>query len=78
MGNDFKGNFRLTHGCIREDNSITSRDVASPEYFATQSKTEDSLSKQSRFYNSIGYKIWWSNIKRWNPEKEFYETPKSK
>ena len=56
--------YRLTHGCIRQDESPMSRDVGDPEDFETEEEAEDRLRKLSRYYQSIGYKIWWSNIKK--------------
>jgi len=40
-----------------------SRDVGDPEDFKTKEEAEGRLKELSQFYRSIGYKIWWSNIK---------------
>jgi len=54
--------FRLVHGCIRQDNSITSRDSSYPEYFDSLEDARASLKKQKRFYAKMGYKIWFANF----------------
>lgn len=57
----------LNHGCIRQDNSLTSRDSTS-ETFDTEAEAQAALAKHSAFYRSIGYKIWFSEIKEVKPE----------
>ena len=57
---------QLTHGCISLDDRLTSRDSAQPEYFDSREDAQRSLDAHSRFYRSIGYKVWFSNIQEWN------------
>lgn len=72
MKEEFKKRFRLLHGCIRKDDSITSRDTYQYQYFDTKDQVEAELQKHSDFYYSIGYKIWFSRIAEWNADKECY------
>lgn len=73
MEQEFKGKFQLSHGCISLDEKITSRDMGSPEYFGTKFEAEKSLKDHATFYHSTGYKVWFSKIQEWNPEKKEYQ-----
>ena len=50
--------FRLDYGCIRQDNSITSRDSGLPEYFDTEQDAASFMKERARFYASVGCKPW--------------------
>ncbi len=60
---------RLIHGCIRQNNSITSRDAGNPQYFDTMEEAEASLRENEKFYRSIGYKIWFANFAKREGDK---------
>jgi len=54
--------FRLTHGCIRNDNRITSRDTSFPEYHDTREQAESALARHAEGYGRSGYKIWFAHL----------------
>lgn len=56
--------FRLIYGCISKDNRITSRDISNPQYFDTLDKARLELEEHKKFYNTIGYKIWFAEFAR--------------
>lgn len=72
MRQEFKGKFQLNHGCVRLDETITSRDNVYTEYFDTEPEAKQSLQQHSQFYERIGYKVLFSNIREWDPEKKKY------
>lgn len=79
MAQESKGRFQLIHGCISLDESFNSRDVPNPEYFETIPEAEKHLQERAHFYKSMGYKVWFSNIREWNPKtKEYQEIPPQK
>lgn len=53
--------YTLSHGCWR--GTITSRDVAEPEQFDTREAAIAKLNDHRRFYVSIGYQVWFANLK---------------
>ena len=73
MEQEFKGRIELTHGCISQDERLTSRDMDNPAYFETEQQARARLQEHSDFYRSIGYKIWFSHIRKWDPKTRTYE-----
>lgn len=54
--------YTLSYGIWNNAHSLTSRDVAEPEQFATRAEAVAALEKTRRYLTGIGYQIWWSNI----------------
>ncbi|GEM_PF-6562068 len=77
MKEEFMGNFKLIHGCISLDERITSRDISHPEFFKTSSEAVESLREHGNFYATIGYKVWFSRIEKWNEEEKIYKIVKN-
>ena len=54
--------YRLNHGCIGQDNDIASRDNFT-EIYETRDQAFAALQNHKRFYEGIGYKVWYYEIK---------------
>ena len=55
---------RLIHGCISQDERITSRDTGLPQYFDTLDEARENLREQEDFYRRSGYKVWFASFAR--------------
>lgn len=54
--------YTLSYGIWNNAHSITSRDVAETEQFATRKEAVDALEHARKHLQGIGYEIWFSKI----------------
>ena len=54
--------YKLQYGIWNFKHSITSRDVGRPEVHRTMDKINEVLREKNRYYNSIGYELWFQKV----------------
>ncbi len=55
-------------------NTITSRDIAMPEEFNTEREALEAYEKHRKFYQGIGYQIWYANLTSPDGEEKTLES----
>lgn len=61
--------YRVNWGVIRQNESLTSRDVGEPDFLDTPQEVNEVLRKREEWYNRMSYKLWAVCISKWDGEK---------
>ena len=64
--------FILSHGCHR--GTLTSRDTGQPQEFDTYDEAYNAYVGHRKFYQTIGYQIWFAEIKSPDGSKKLLES----